>query len=196
MDYHKLSEACKITGLCSKTLTRYAKSGKIKTIILPTGRKRYDVSTLRNRLANVELTRTIRREVCYCRVSTHGQKDNLNNQIKYMKTKYPDYERITDVGSGINFKRPGIKTIIDYAIKGELATLVVSYKDRLCRIGYDLLEHIFTTYSNTRIIIDANQEETVNEEMARDIVEIITVYSARLHGMRSYKKAEKCYLNE
>ena len=100
-----------------------------------------------------------------------------------MEEKYPDFEIITDIRSGINFKRPGLKKLIDYAIQGNLNTLVVAYKDRLCRIGYDLIEYILVTYSNTHIILDKQKEETINEEIANDILQIITVYSAKINGI-------------
>jgi predicted site-specific integrase-resolvase len=105
-----------------------------------------------------------------------------------MKDKYPDFEIITDVGSGINFERKGLQKIIDIAIAGQLEKLAVSYKDRLCRIGYPLIEHLLTKYSNTEIIVDAEKAETVNEEIANDLMQIITVYTAKINGMRSYKK--------
>jgi len=110
-----------------------------------------------------------------------------------MSEKYPEYEIISDVGSGINFKRSGLTKLIDYAIDGRLETLVIAYKDRLCRIGYDLIEHILTKHSNTDIIIDAAKDETINEEIANDILQIITVYSAKINGMRSYKSDKKQY---
>ena len=79
-----------------------------------------------------------------------------------------------------------MKKIIDYAIKNELTELVVAYKDRLCRIGYELIEYILLTYSKTNIIIDHNKEESLQEEIANDILQIINVYSAKINGMRSY----------
>lgn len=188
----KLAQAAKITGLHKLTIQRYAKANKIKSIILPSGRKKYDVSSLipENQLSNFK-TNIEERNICYCRVSIYGQKNDLDSQINYMKKKYPNYEIIYDIASGINFKRNGIKKIIDYAINGNLKTLVISYKDRLCRIGYELLEYIFLTYSNTNIIIDSEKPETINEEIANDILEIITVYSAKIHGMRSYNTDKK-----
>ena len=104
-----------------------------------------------------------------------------------MKNKYPKYEIISDIGSGINFKRPGLNRIIDYAISGKLMNLVISYKDRLCRIGYDLIENILINYSNTKIIVENNKNETSNEKISNDILQIINVYSAKINGMRQYR---------
>jgi len=103
---------------------------------------------------------------------------------------YPNYEIISDIGSGINFKRPGLIKIIDYAIKGELKEIIL--KDRLCRIGFDMLEHIFTTYSNTNIIIEyKNKEETPEMEIASDILQIMTVFVAKNNGLRSHNNIPK-----
>lgn len=175
-------EAAKITGLHGATIYAYAKAGKIESKRTPTGKYLYDISSL---ITEKEIKQEkIERKVCYCRVSTHGQRINLDNQISYI-TKI-NHELVYDIGSGINFKRPGLKKIIDYAIKNELTELVVAYKDRLCRIGYELIEYILLTYSKTNIIIDHNKEESLQEEIANDILQIINVYSAKINGMRSY----------
>ena len=108
-----------------------------------------------------------------------------------MKEKYPDYEIISDVGSGINFKRKGLKKIIDYGIQGKLENLAVAYKDRLCRIGFDLVETILTEYSNTNIIIENDVASSPEEDVVKDLIQIITVFSARIHGLRSYMKTIK-----
>jgi len=81
-----------------------------------------------------------KRNICYARVSSHSQKEELENQKNILKKVYPDYELLYDIGSGINFKRKNSLKIIEYGLNNELETLVVTYKDRLCRIGYDLID--------------------------------------------------------
>jgi putative resolvase len=131
----------------------------------------------------------IRRRICYCRVSSQKQKEDLTRQITMMKLLYPEYEIITDIGSGLNFERPGLKKIIDYAIKGEIAKIVVAYKDRLARIGYELIENIIRDYSKSEIeIINKEEEETPEEEITKDIIAIMNVYTAKLNGKRKYNK--------
>ena len=178
-------EAAKLTGLCKQTIYNYATSGKIKSTKTPTGRILYDVSDLM--LDKTEEAKEEGKKICYCRVSTHGQKDDLERQKTYMSENYPEHEIISDIGSGINFKRPGLKKIIDYALAGNLEQLVVAYKDRLCRIGYDLIEYLLLEYSDTEIIVDSHKDETIEEEIANDILQIINVYSAKINGMRSYQ---------
>ena len=70
----------------------------------------------------------------------------------------------------------------------KLEDVVITYKDRLCRIGYDLIEHIIKTYSNAKIIIENIESKSSAQEITEDLIEIITVYSSRLYGSRSYKK--------
>lgn len=181
-------EASRITGINISTLRRYANKGKIEVIKTPGGIRRYNIDKYINGSTNIKKEDKIKVNVCYCRVSTYGQLDDLERQVEFMKSKYPDFEIITDIGSGINFERKGLQKIIDYAITGKLGKLAVGYKDRLCRIGYPLIEYILTKYSNTEIIIEAEKAETVNEEMANDLMQIITVYTAKINGMRSYKK--------
>lgn len=137
----------------------------------------------------VPIEKEIRRKICYCRVSSSKQKEDLERQIEYMKKKYPNYEIITDVASGLNMNREGLKKIIDSGIKGEIEILVVAYKDRLARFGYELIERIIKEYSNGEIKIENNEEEkTSMEELSTDIVSIMNVYVAKMNGLRKYKK--------
>jgi putative resolvase len=130
--------------------------------------------------------------ICYCRVSSNKQKEDLERQIKYMKQLYPNHIIIKDIGSGLNFKRKGLQKIIDYGIKGELNELVIAYKDRLARFGYDLINNIIEKYSNGKIIIINQSEETTpTEEIVKDILSIMNVYVAKINGLRKYKNQIK-----
>lgn len=133
----------------------------------------------------------VKHKICYCRVSTYSQKKELDNQITYMKSKYPDYEILTDIGSGINFKRKNFIKILEYGISNELEELVVAYKDRLCRISYELIEYLLVNHSNTKIIILDDEIKSPEKEVTDDLIQIITVFSSRLYGMRSYDKSGK-----
>jgi len=104
-----------------------------------------------------------------------------------MKNKYPNHEILYDIGSGINFNRPNLKKIINYGINKKLEELVIAYKDRLCRIGYELIEYMLKEYSNTKIIIVNDEIKSPEKELTDDLIEIITVFSSKLYGMRSYK---------
>jgi predicted site-specific integrase-resolvase len=125
-------------------------------------------------------------------VSSSKQKEDLKRQIEYMTIKYPTYEIISDIGSGLNFKREGLNKIIDGAIKGEIEIIVVAYKDRLARFGYELVEKIIKDYSNGIIKIEnKKEEETPEDEISKDILAIMNVYVAKMNGLRKYKKQIK-----
>lgn len=132
------------------------------------------------------------KKICYCRVSSKKQMEDLQRQKKVMKELYPDHELIWDIGSGLNEKRKGYLKILDYAIKGELAELVIAYKDRLCRFGYDTMEYIIKKYSKGKIIVlNKTEEETPTEELTKDVISIMNVYVAKVNGLRKYKKLIK-----
>jgi len=110
----------------------------------------------------------------------------LERQISFFTSKYPDYIIISDYGSGLNFKRKGLKTIITEAIKGNIKELVVTHKDRLCRFGFELIESIIKEYSNGKIMVLDKGETSPEKELINDIISIITVFSSRLYGLRSH----------
>jgi len=133
-----------------------------------------------------------KKNLCYCRVSSRKQNGDLERQIKYMKEKYPNHEIISDIGSGLNFERKGLQKLIELGIKGEINEIRITYKDRLARIGYELIEWIIKKYSSGKIIIEnAEEEKTVGEEMTKDLLSIMNIYVAKVNGLRSHKKSIK-----
>ena len=94
---------------------------------------------------------------------------------------------IQDIGSGLNYKRKGLQELMEKAINGEIDELVITYKDRLTRFGYEMIEWLIKKYSNGKIIINKNEEETPVEELKKDIVSIMNVYVAKVNGLRKYK---------
>jgi len=197
-NYYTPKEATEKLGVHWQTLRNWEKQGKIKSIRSPGGKRYYDINNFIQKIENEAKDNVIennekeeillsKKKICYCRVSSHSQKKELENQIKYMSKKYPNHEILSDIGSGINFNRPNLNKIINYAIKNELEELAIAYKDRLCRIGYELIEKILKDYSNTNIIIENEEIKSPEEELTNDLIEIITVFSSKLYGIRSYK---------
>lgn len=126
----------------------------------------------------------------YCRVSSPKQKDDLERQVENMKTylisQGKPYQIITDIGSGLNYRRRGLDEMIDLVLSRKVDKIVILYKDRLLRFGYELLEDLFARFGTT-IEIVVNTEKTENEELVEDLIQIITVFSARLQGKRAHK---------
>jgi len=147
---------------------------------------------LKHKLIDNKILNIKKRKICYCRVSSNKQKNDLERQVTYMKEKYPEYEIIKDIGSGLNYKRKGLLEIIEGSIRGEIEEVVIAYKDRLTRFGYELIEFIIEKYSNGKIIIEnKKEEETPQEEIVKDITSIMNVYVAKVNGLRKYKKIMK-----
>ncbi len=184
MEFVKRAEALKILGICYQTLYKMADKKEIDTIKVGENTL-YNVSKyLRERnVLNKE-----RVKICYCRVSSNKQREDLERQVKYMKDKFPTHTIIQDIGSGLNYKRKGLQDIMEKAINGEIEELVIAYKDRLTRFGYEIIEWLITKYSNGKIIIiNKDEEETPVEELTKDIVSIMNVYVAKVNGLRKYK---------
>ena len=109
-----------------------------------------------------------------------------------MKSKYPDYNIIEDIGSGINFNRNGLRRIINLAIEGKINKVIVAYKDRLTRFGFELIEDLIKDYSNGEIIIVDEEEvkKEPKEELVDDVLQILNVYTAKMNGLRKYGKIQ------
>lgn len=131
----------------------------------------------------------------YCRVSNTAHDDDLQRQVTYLHSKYPTYQLITDIASGLNFKRPGLQTILEHAMSDSLGEVVVAHKDRLCRFGYELIEFIINK-GGGKITIDSTedtQSKSYNEELASDLLNIITIFNARQLGRRCYQKCQNTH---
>lgn len=177
-------EVLKILKIHYHTLYSMVKRGEIETLKI--GKR--NLYNLDKFLRDKGVTNKKKQKICYCRVSSNKQKEDLERQINFMKEKYPDYEIIKDIGSGLNFKRRGLNKIIEIAINGELEELLITYKDRLCRIGFELIENIIKKYSNGKItIVNKSEEETPTEEVTKDIISIMNIYVAKINGLRKYK---------
>lgn len=190
-DYKTPKETSKILGVHWQTLRKWDEKGMIETIRTPGGKRMYNVKKYLES-ANIDNPIvTPKKKICYCRVSSLPQKPDLLRQVDFMKQKYPDYEIIQDIASGLNFNRPGLNKIIKMALNNEIDEVVVSYKDRLCRFGFELIEMIIKESSNGKITVINNTDDSPEEELTKDLVSIINVFSAKLNGMRKYKTTEK-----
>ena len=125
-------------------------------------------------------------------MSNRKQKEDLERQIKEMREKFPTHIIIEDIGSGLNYNRKGLQEIMEKAINGEIEEVIVAYKDRLTRFGYEMIEWLIEKYSGGKIIIlNKEEEETPVEELTKDIVSIMNVYVAKVNGLRKYKSKLK-----
>jgi predicted site-specific integrase-resolvase len=125
--------------------------------------------------------------VCYCRVSSPKQKDDLARQVVFMREQYPQAEIVQDIGSALNFKRKGLRSLLERLLQGDKLTLVVAHKDRLARFGFELMDFLVRTNGGELLVLD-RVVDSPNEELTKDLLQILHVFSCRMHGLRRYSK--------
>ena len=188
-----ISEAARILGVTTTTLRNWDKKGLLKPDELTKGKaRRYRVESLRNINRNIIFTKDDLKTIAYARVSSHDQKQDLNRQVQLLElycTKHGyKYEVIQDIGSGMNYYKKGLTRLIDLILDNQVQRLILTHKDRLLRFGAELVFSICEAKNVEVIIINQGEEPpSFEEELAKDVIEIITVFSARLYGSRSKK---------
>jgi predicted site-specific integrase-resolvase len=164
-----------------QTLRNWAEDGRIEFETTPGGHRRYKVVEQNDK----------RKSYVYARVSSRKQEGDLQRQVEFLRQRYPDHEVITDIGSGINNKRKGFQTILEQLFRNNVKEVVVSSGDRFSRFGTDLFEWMFEQHGAKLKCEHDKDDKTHNEELADDLMEIITVFSARYHGSRKYKTSKE-----
>jgi len=183
MAYIPLRKAVEFLGLHPNTLRKYADEGQIKSIKNGAGQRLYDVDSYQK-------DEVIRSVICYCRVSSAKQKDDLVRQVEFMRRQYPDSEVIQDIGSGLNFKRKGLQALLVRFMRGDQLTIVIACRDRLCRFGFELFEFM-AKQNGGEIVVLSNPVHCPESELTADLLAILHVFSCRMHGLRSYSKKIK-----
>ena len=185
-----ISEASELLGVAKSTLRRWEEEGKlIPDVRTKGGQRRYKLSSLLPEMKHKNSYN--RKTIAYARVSSYDQKDDLERQKQvlemYCASNGWDFEILSDLGSGINYNKKGLKTLINSIIDGEVGRLVITHKDRLLRFGAELIFAICEAKEVEVVIINKGEDTTFEEDLAKDVLEIITVFSARLYGARSHK---------
>lgn len=187
----KASEVLQLLKITRPTLTKYVKEGKIKVIVKGNGQYDYDVDSV-YRMLNKDIER---KTYLYARVSTVKQKKDLENQIQLLKNYcFQNGLQIngiyTDVASGISFeKRKDFFIMLDDIIAGKVKKVVITYKDRLSRVGFELFNYLFKKYGCEIIVIsEVGSEKLDSEEIFEEIVSLLHCYSMKLYSKRKGQK--------
>jgi putative resolvase len=185
-----IGKAAEVLGVSRHTLRRWEGSGKLLCDRTATGHRRYDVSRLMNQKA-ISIDDSDKKTYAYARVSSQDQKDDLSRQIHMLEMFCAahgwSYEVVSDVGSGMNYKKRGLKRLLGAIDQQQIGRLVLTHKDRLLRFGSELIFGLCEARNVQIVIVNQGDEPTFEEELAQDVLEIITVFSARLYGSRSHK---------
>ena len=183
-----IKEAAELLGVGVATLRRWEVEGKLRSERTEGNHRRYEVSELLKNKNDSSLT------VAYARVSSHDQKADLERQVlvleAYCSQKGWSHEIIQDLGSGMNYRKKGLIRLIKMICSNQVERLVISHKDRLLRFGSDLIFMLCEHFGTEVVIVNKSTESTFEEDLSKDIIEIITVFSARLYGSRSHKNKQ------
>ena len=185
-----ISEASNLLGVSVSTLRRWEREGKIIPERTNGKHRRYNIEQIAPNLARKKQL-AHRKVLAYARVSSHDQKADLDRQKKvlemYCASNGWTYDLISDLGSGMNYNKKGLRRLINEIISGEAGRLVITHKDRLLRFGAELVFALCEAKQVEVVILNHGEDTTFEEDLAKDVLEIITVFSARLYGSRSNK---------
>jgi putative resolvase len=184
-----IGKAAQELGVARETLRRWELAGKITAERTQKGHRRYDLAKLRGfAVKNIICTK---RTIAYARVSSHDQKNDLARQValleSYCASSGWNYEILQDLGSGLNYNKKGLRKLIKEICLGGVDRLVITHKDRLLRFGSELIFSLCEHFGTEIVIINSSSETNFEDDLVQDVLEIITVFSARLYGSRSRK---------
>ena len=193
MKYYSSKSVTKILGVTAQTLRNWDKEGKLKPSYIKSNGYRYYSEDSILSYTQERKTKKDLNVIGYARVSSKKQSDDLDRQVNnlklYLDNKYQTYEIITDIGSGINYTKKGLQLLIEKINKKEVDIIVVLYKDRLLRFGFELIEY-FARINNVKIEVLDKINKTQDEELVEDLIQIITVFSCKIQGKRKNKTKE------
>ena len=181
--------AAKQLGVSQDTLRRWERAGKIAVERTARGHRRFDLSKLLGRASDKANLK--KQTIAYARVSSHDQKNDLDRQVQVLQNFCSangwSYEMIQDLGSGLNFEKRGLKKLLQNICSGKIDRLVLTHKDRLLRFGSELIFALCEQFGVEVVIMNKSEETRFEDDLVQDVLEIITVFSARLYGARSRK---------
>jgi putative resolvase len=179
-------------GVSRDTLRRWEAAGKIEVERSASGHRRYDLAQLRGQVLSKSASE--RTTLAYARVASQVQKKELKKQIRSLESFCTEqgwtFEVVQDVGSGMNYRKTGLRTLIQRICKGDVGRLVLTHRDRLMRLGIELVFSLCEHFGTEIVIINASSLSEFEDEIAEDVMEIVTIFSARLYGSRNEKNKD------
>ena len=185
-------EACRRLGISFITLKRWIYSGKIRAVKTPTGRWMIPESEVERIIGGKEEVKEVR-AVIYARVSSSDQKGDLERQIEYLTQYctakgYKVIDILSDIASGLKTNRRGLLKLFNYVVNKQVDIVVITYRDRLTRFGFEYLEYFFSQYGVKIEVVYGEESKDAYQELVEDLIAIVTSFACKLYGMRSHKK--------
>ncbi len=189
-EYITPAKAARTLGVHPQSLRRWEKEGLLKAYRTPGGQRRFLKIEVERFSGREQATRT----VLYARVSTSSQRDSLERQSEYLRQRYPEAECICEVGSGLNFKRKKLLSILQRVMQHDIQRVVVAHPDRLCRFGFELVRWLCEQNECELMVLDNSLGQprgdcpySPEQELVQDMLSIIHCFSSRLYGLRKYR---------
>jgi putative resolvase len=187
--------AALMIGVSVSTLRRWEKEHKFlpdhRTI---GGHRRYSQRKIAG-LTDDKLEKSAAHAIAYARVSSHDQKRDLESQKEtleaYAKENFHSFEVISDLGSGLNYRKPGLKKLLKRIHKGDFSHLILNHKDRLLRFGSEIIFSLCRHKGIEVLILEEKESQSFEMELSSDVIELMTVFSAKLYGRRSHQNRRK-----
>jgi len=185
-------EACQRLGISYPTLARWVREGKIRAIRTAGGKYRIPESEVRRIAEGAPVSKEVR-AVIYARVSSPGQKGDLEGQVQYLtqycsSRGYKVIDVLSDVASGLKADRRGLLKLLDYVTNRQVDVVVVTYKDRLARFGLEYLEYFFRQYGVRVEAVLGEEPKESRQELVEDLIEVVSSFAGKLYGLRSRRK--------
>ena len=179
MAYVNTRKAVALLGVHPNTLRKWANDGRLEHIRSPGGRRLYNVDAFLREEVGVGV-------VCYARVSSYAEKDDLRGQVALLQSRYPGAEVVKDIGGGLNWKRKGLVALLERLHSGEKLRIVVAHQDRLARFGFELIDWLAKQNGGEVVVLDESSCRP-EQELTEDILSILDSFSCRLSGLRKYR---------
>ena len=193
-NYVSVGRAAELSGLSTQTIRKFADQGTIQSYRTPSGQRRFNKLSLQEMFGTKMFIEKVSSDqklnFIYTRVSSKKQFDDLARQLEYIRSKdsiYSSYISIQDIGSGINFKRKGLETILDRCTQKNIGEIIIAHRDRLCRFGFELIKMFVEKSGGSIKIIDDEQHKSSEQELSEDLLSIVQLYSCKQMGKRKYK---------
>jgi putative resolvase len=185
-------EVCQRLGISYSTLSRWVREGRIRAIRTAGGVFRIPESEVRRIAEGLPISKEIR-AVIYARVSSADQRSDLERQIQYLTQHcsskgYRVVDILSDVASGLKTDRKGLLKLFNYVANRQVDVVVVTYRDRLTRFGFEYLEYFFKQFGVRVEVVFGEEPKNAYQELVEDLIEIVTSFAGKLYGMRSHKK--------
>jgi len=185
-------EVCQRLGISYSTLSRWVREGRVRAVRTAGGKFRVPESEVRRIAEGLPISKEVR-AVIYTRVSSSDQRSDLERQVQYLTEHcaskgYRVVDVLSDVASGLKTDRKGLLKLFDYVVNRQVDVVVVTYRDRLTRFGFEYLEYFFKQYGVGIEVALGEEPKDAYQELVEDLIEIVTSFAGKLYGMKSHKK--------